>query len=400
MVASAFHVDSSLLGKVIDFRHDLHRHPELGYNEKRTSAKVQDWLASYGIEFKGGLALGTGVLGYLPATSNPETAPTIALRADMDALPILEATGVEYTSSYDGVMHACGHDGHTSILAGVAAILKNTAERPNNLLFVFQPAEEGGAGGRRMVEDGVLTGKIFGKPADMIFGLHGFSNLDVGQVSTRDGAMMAATSNLHIKVKGVGGHAAAPHVCVDPVVCASQIIVSLQSIVSRGTDPLESLVISVPMFLAGSAHNVIPVEAELTGTIRTLKDETQRFALRRIEELVHGTASAYGCTAELSFGDDNYPVTSNDVNAAARFRRVITGTHGVELMPDCVPVMGGEDFSFYGQSGVPACFYWLGLRVPGTDSYPNVHTPDFNFNDDAIAVGINAMVSLALDPNL
>lgn len=249
-----------------------------------------------------------------------------------------------------------------------------------------------------MVEEGVLTGKLLGKPADMIYGLHGFSNLEVGQVSTCDGSMMAATSNLHIKIHGKGGHAASPHVCVDPVVCASHLIVALQTIVSRGTDPLDSLVISVPMFHAGSAHNVIPLEAELTGTVRTLKTETQDFARRRIEEVVHGVTAAFGCTYDLSFGDDNYPVTSNDPLAAGRFRRIIKDTEGVELMPDCVPVMGGEDFSFYGQSGVPACFYWLGLRVPGTESYPNVHTPVFNFNDDAIPVGIRAMLALALDP--
>lgn len=398
MVSPAFRLDSGLLQQVADFRHDLHRHPELGYKETRTSEKVQTWLTALGIEFKAGLALGTGILGYLPATTNPATAPTIALRADMDALPIVEATGLDYSSVYPGVMHACGHDGHTSVLAGTAAALAKTAERPNNILFVFQPAEEGGAGGRRMVEDGVLTGKLLGKAADMIFGLHGYSSLDVGQVCTCDGPMLAATSNLNIRVKGVGGHAASPHVCVDPVVCASHIVVALQTIVSRGTDPLDSLVISVPMFHAGTAHNVIPVEVELTGTIRTLKDETQKFAWRRIEELVHGIAAGLGCTAEVDFGDDNYPVTLNDPVAAARFRSIVNKTEGVELMPDCLPIMGGEDFSFYGQSGVPACFYWLGLRVPGTDSYPNVHTPEFNFNDAALEVGIRAMLSLALEP--
>ncbi len=396
MIAIEPLLDSELLGQVTNLRHDLHANPELGYNEVRTSGKVREWLSELGVGFKADLAGGTGVLGFLPATENLGSAPTIALRADMDALPIKESTGRPYTSKNDGIMHACGHDGHTSILSGAAAVLSRTSERKNNVLFLFQPAEEGGAGGKRMVQEGALTGKIIGKPADMIYGLHGFGGLSVGQVATCDGAMLASADEFWIDVSGKGGHAAQPHTGIDPVVVAAQIVVSLQTIVSRNVDPLDSLVISVPMFHAGTAHNVIPHVAQLHGTLRTLRTETRSYAMRRIEEVITGIASAAGCIAALRYGDHGYPVTLNDPKSAARFRRLIGETEGVQLMPDTAPIMGAEDFSFYGESGVPACFYWLGLKKDESHIYPNFHTPEFDFNDDALRVGIKAMVKLAL----
>lgn len=383
---------SADLPRIRDIRHDLHAHPELGYQEVRTSGVVKRELTEAGIEHIGGLALGTGVLAYLPATV--ANAPTVALRADMDALPIREKTGVSYASTNEGVMHACGHDGHTSIMIGTARVLSKLPERPNNLLFIFQPAEEGGAGGRRMCEDGALAGTVLGKRADIIFGLHGYPGLPVGQVGTRTGSMMASADEFRITVTGRGGHAAMPHTGIDPIVVASQIVVALQTIASRGVNPLDSIVVTIGEFHAGSAHNVIPDTVELHGTLRTLLAETRTYGERRVTEIATGVAAALGATAEVQFLG-GYPVTRNDAGAADRFRRVASETLPGGLAPDVSPTMGAEDFSFYGDHA-PACFYWLGILPKGADTYPNLHAPEFDFNDDAIEVGMRAMAALAL----
>jgi amidohydrolase len=380
------------LSHIVDIRHDLHAHPELGYGEERTSGVVKRELAAAGIEFVGGLAKGTGVLGYLPATT--PNARTIALRADMDALPIKEATGLAYASKHEGVMHACGHDGHTSIMIGTARLLSKTAERPNNVLFIFQPAEEGGAGGRAMCEDGVLAGSLIGKKADMIFGLHGFPGLHVGQMATRTGSMMASADEFRIHVKGKGGHAAMPHMGIDPIVAASHIVVALQSIASRNINPLDSIVVTIGEFTGGTAHNVIPDRVELHGTLRTLLPETRAYGEKRVTEIAIGVAAALGASAEVEFLG-GYPVTCNDAEATDRFRRIVSETFETGLAPDTAPVMGAEDFSFYGDHA-PACFYWLGILPPGQNGYANLHAPEFDFNDAAIPVGIRAMAALAL----
>lgn len=373
---------------LVGLRHDLHAHPELGYEEVRTSGVVRQELEAIGVQFQGDLAGGTGVLGYLPATGDPATAQTVALRADMDALPIQENTGKSYASTSPGKMHACGHDGHTTVLVGAARALAQL-DRPNNVLLVFQPAEEGGAGGRKMCEDGVLDGRVLGRPADRIFGLHGYPGLKVGQVSTVDGPMLAAADMIHLKVIGKGGHAAMPHTGIDPIVVASHIISASQTIASRNLDPLDELVVTFAQFHAGTAHNIIPGVAELHGTVRTLKPETRRMAEERLGELARGIAAAFGASVEFVY-EHGYPVTFNDVDMAAHFREVV----GEDLQPDQPPVMGGEDFSFYGQH-VPACFYWLGLVPSGQEGYANLHAPEFDFNDDAIAVGVRAMCRLA-----
>jgi len=380
------------LPHITEIRHDIHAHPELGYEERRTSEVVQRELTACGVQFKAGLAKGTGVLGYLPATK--PASRTIALRADMDALPIEENTQASYTSTKQGVMHACGHDGHTSILIGVARALSKVEERPNNILFLFQPAEEGGAGGRAMCEDGALDGSVLGTRADLVFGLHGNPYLRVGQVGTREGAMMASTDEFRIHVRGRGGHAAMPHTVIDPVVIGSHIIVALQTIASRGLDPLDSIVVSIPKFHAGTAHNVIPDTAELHGTLRTLRPETRAFGERRIHEIATDVARALGAVADVQFVQ-GYPVTCNERTATAHFRQIMRDTFRDALTPDVPPVMGGEDFSFYGEHA-PACFYWLGIMPPGQSSYPNLHSPEFDFNDAALETGIRAMTALAL----
>ncbi|AIE86799.1 M20 metallopeptidase family protein [Fimbriimonas ginsengisoli] len=380
----------------VEIRHDLHRHPELGYAETRTSGVVRNHLESQKIDLCGNLAGGTGVLGYLPATTNPEGARTIALRADMDALPIVEETGAEYQSTNRGVMHACGHDGHTTILMATARALSQMPERPNNVLFVFQPAEEGGAGGDRMCKEGVLNGRLMGKTADVIYGLHGNPWIELGHVSTRNGPLMASATELHITISGKGSHAAYPHLGIDPIVVASHVITALQTIASRSVDPLDSVVVTIGKVEAGLAHNVIPEKAHLSGTVRTLQDSTFALVKSRIVEIVRNVAAAFGAQGEAEFLG-SYPVTFNHTEPTDRFREVARATLGSQFVhEEAAPSMGAEDFSFYGRE-VPACFYFLGLRSPEQTTYPNLHSPRFDFNDAAIPVGVELMCELALN---
>lgn len=394
-MAAAPTLESTELQRLTDIRHDLHSHPELGYQEERTSAVVQQELTEAKIEFKAGLAGGTGVLGYLPASRSPESAPTIALRADMDALPILEATGLPYASQTPGKMHACGHDGHTTILIGTARALAQNPSRPNNVLFVFQPAEEGGGGGKRMCDDGVLQGKVLGRTSHRIFGLHCWPSLDLGKLVTRTGAFMASADGFTLTVTGVGGHAAMPHMTVDPIVISSHIITALQTIASRTVSPLDSVVVTIGKLEAGTAGNVIPNEANMIGTLRTLKPETRELGKRKVEEICEGVARSLGGSAKVNW-HYSYPVTYNNAEAAADLRRVLKpAMNGGLVDEDVEPVMGAEDFSFYGAE-VPACFYWMGIKDPAKEEFISVHHPKFNFNDEAIPIGIQAMTALAL----
>ena len=382
------------LTDLVELRHDLHRHPELGYEEFRTSGIVRDRLTASGVEVVDSLAGGTGVLGHLPGTD----ADSIALRADMDALPIHEETGLVYASENEGRMHACGHDGHTTILLGTARVLSRYAQEatlPRGVTFVFQPAEEGGAGGRRMCEDGALDGSRIGTPVRSIYGLHGHVESTVGVVSSRVGPMLAAADEIEITISGRGGHAAMPHTCADPVVCAAAMIQALQSLVSRDTDPLDSSVISITQMEAGDAFNVIPDQVHLGGTVRTLHAETRDRIEERIGVVATGIASAHGCQATVNF-IRGYPVTRNDASAVARFQECAAECLGPErVAPLEHPVMGGEDFSFYGEL-VPACFFFLGLRPQDHDSMPNLHNARFDFNDEAISTGIEVFCRLAL----
>ncbi|MHC4948590.1 MAG: M20 metallopeptidase family protein [Planctomycetota bacterium] len=381
------------LPELIAIRHDLHAHPELGYAEHRTSGVVQRELERAGIEHRAGLAQGTGVLGSLPGRAEQ----AVGLRADMDALPIEELTGAEYASTNPGVMHACGHDGHTTVLIGAARVLARLArehELPRPVTFVFQPAEEGGGGGRRMVEDGCLHGSIVGPPVETMFGLHGWPTLALGHVATRPGPMLAAADRFDVTVRGTGCHAAYPHVGRDPVLAGAAIVQAVQQIAARNVGPLDSIVVSVTQFHGGTTHNIIPGEVHLTGTVRTLLPETQDLARERLRLVVRNVAAAHGCDAELEY-HVGYPVTLNHPDAVEAFR----AEAGAALGPDRVaaldhPVMGGEDFAFYGQV-VPACFFALGLIPPGRDRMPDLHQPDFDFNDDAIPTGIEVFVRLA-----
>ena len=380
---------------LVEIRHDLHAHPQIRFEETYASALVQKNLAALGIEFRAGLAKGTGVLGYLPATENPEGAQTIALRADMDALPIHEETGKPYARTIPGRMHACGHDGHTTILLGVAERLSKASHRPNNVLFVFQPAEEGGAGGDLMVKDGCLNGSLLGKKADFMFGLHGWTSVKLGHVATRVGALMASTDEFFVEMVGQGGHAAAPELSRDPIVAIAQFVTSVQQIASRNVDPFEQIVVTVGQIHGGAANNVIPMSAMVHGTIRTMNPEVRLMASERLRAVAHGVAAACNVSAEVTI-NEGYPVVINEASAVERFLRVAKDTLGEQFVSDdAKPTMGGEDFAYYGAE-CPCCFYQLGLIPDGQDSYASVHTPHFDFNDDALVVGVQLMTALAL----
>ncbi len=389
---------ASALPELVSFRHDLHRHPELCYQEERTSARVCEALDALGIAYKAGIA-GTGVLSYLPATCST-AGEAVGLRADMDALPMTECTGKPYASEVPGLMHACGHDGHTTILLGAASVLSALEERPNPVAFFFQPAEEGGAGGKRMCDEGCLLGEEgggIGARVSRVFGLHGWPDVPVGQVATRAGALLAATDDFVVRVCGVGGHAAYPHQTVDPVLAAAQVICALQSIVSRNIEPTDPIVVTVAKVSGGTASNVIPGSVELAGTVRTISTETRRRARERFYSVVEQTAGAMGCCAEISW-HEGYPVTYNDAGLTEQFfgvARDALGTERVEVTAH--PTLGGEDFSYYGQH-VPACFFLLGLLPKGGDpaTTPKLHQADFDFNDDAIEIGVELMCRLAM----
>ncbi len=383
-----------LIPEFVSIRRDLHANPELGYDEKRTSKVIQDFLKTNNIKFASGLAKGTGVLGHLPG-ANTEA---IALRADIDALPILEENSFDWKSVNKGCMHACGHDGHTAILLGAAKVLSLIAkehELPNPVSFVFQPAEEGGGGGEQMVLDGCLDGSVLGPKVKMMFGLHGWPQLELGHVATRIGPMLAADIGIEVTIQGIGGHAAFPYLCDDPIICGAQIVSSLQQIASRNTDPLDSLVVSITQFHAGTTHNIIPEEVKLSGTIRYLQQETGAMAKERFIEIVENVAKAHRCKAEIRL-HDGYPVTKNHPDATEKFFEVANKTIDSKMVSEFEkPVMGGEDFSYYCQE-VPSCFFALGLLPKGAQEMAALHQPTFDFNDEALATGIRIFCALAL----
>lgn len=384
------------LTELVAIRHDLHAHPELGYEEKRTSGVVRRELEKAGIDFAPDLAGGTGVLGHIPGGKNG--AKAIGLRADMDALRILEQTGAEHASKTPGIMHACGHDGHTTILIGAARVLAKVAKQqtlPRPVTFVFQPAEEGGAGGQKMVQEGCLDGSIIGPPIEHMFGLHGWPQLALGSVTTRNGPMLAAADMFEITVRGTGAHAAFPHTGRDSLLAGALIVTALQQIASRNANPLDAVVVSVTQFHGGTAHNVIPSEVKLGGTVRTLLPETQQLAQDRLREIAMNIAEAHGCEASVEY-QLGYPVTRNDPEAVAIFIATAKEALGEERVPPMEhPVMGGEDFSYYCHE-VPSCFFALGLIPPGKSSMPELHQPNFDFNDEAIPIGIELFCRLVL----
>jgi amidohydrolase len=389
---------ASELEGLVRIRRDLHQHPELSNQERRTSKVVQRELAAMGIPFKAGVGGGTGIVAYIAASKAAGNAkPAVGLRADMDALPIEEATGKPYSSTVPGVMHACGHDGHTTMLLGAARVLLKM-DRPHPVTLVFQPAEEDGGGAEKMCAAGALAGESgggLGAPVGRMYGLHGWPQLDLGKVATRPGPLLAATDDFDVRIVGVGGHAAYPHLCKDPIVAASAVVIALQTLVSRGIAPYDAGVLTVGQFLAGTANNIIPDSARLVGTVRTLTPELRKTAKTRFFEIVQGVAAGHGCRAEINW-HEGYPVTMNDAAEAERVMGVAAGAFGAgRLVRIEHPTMGGEDFSYYGHH-VPACFFFLGLRPQGLERYPALHQPDFDFNDEALPTGVEMLCRLGV----
>jgi amidohydrolase len=378
---------ADLHGEITAWRRDLHAHPELLYDVHRTAASVAEKLKSFGCdEVVTGIGR-TGVVGVIRGSRHTGAGPgrVIGLRADMDALPIEEATGLAYQSTVPGKMHACGHDGHTAMLLGAARYLTETRNFAGTAVVIFQPAEEGGAGGKAMVEDGLMDRFCI----EEVYGMHNYPGLPVGEFAIRPGPLMAAADRLTIEIEGKGGHAARPHIAIDTVLVGAQIINQIQSIVARNVDPLQSAVVSICMFQAGSTDNVIPQTAHLRGTARSLVPEVRDVLERRLHEVVEGTARLYGAKAKLTYKRD-YPVTKNHVREAAFAVTVASQIVGHDHVDDNVaPVMGAEDFSFM-LNARPGAFIFV-----GNGDSAGLHHPAYDFNDEVIPIGTSYWVKLA-----
>jgi len=372
---------------IVQIRRQLHRFPELMYEEVKTSELVRRTLDELDVAYRFPIAE-TGVL----ATLGTGDGPCVALRADMDALPIHEESDVEFRSEHDGKMHACGHDCHTAMLLGAARLLKERErEIKGTIKLIFQPAEEGGAGGLRMRNQGVLDDP----PVQRILGLHVWPQLPVGSFGSKAGPFLAATCHIEMTIRGQGGHAAMPHLTVDPVVAAAKIITELQTIISRELDPLDAGVISITAVHGGSAFNVIPETMHLTGTARALSMETLVHLKQRVSEIATQVAAAHRCEVTVAFPGDDYPATVNDAecwNVARALATELTSEQQVEELP---AVMGGEDFAFYTEQ-VPGCFVALGVRNEQQGATFGLHHPRFTVDEDALPLGSALHVSFAM----
>ena len=374
---------ADLHDEITAWRRDLHAHPELQYDVHRTAASVAEKLKAFGCdEVVTGIGR-TGVVGVIRGRKGG-AAKTIGLRADMDALPIEEATGLPYKSTVPGKMHACGHDGHTAMLLGAARYLAETRNFTGTAVVIFQPAEEGGAGGKAMLDDGMMD--RFG--ITEVYGMHNYPGLPLGQFALREGPLMAAADHLSIDIEGKGGHAARPHFSVDTVLVGAQIINNIQSVVSRNVDPLEAAVVSICMFHAGNTDNVIPQTAKLRGTARSLDPAVQDLLEKRLHEVVEATAKLHGAKATLNYRR-GYPVLKNHAVQTEFAAAVAAGIAGKDKVDTNVaPVMGAEDFSFMLNTR-PGAFIFV-----GNGDSAGLHHPSYNFNDEAIPVGTSYWVKL------
>jgi len=369
--------------EITAWRHDIHAHPELLYDVHRTAATVAEKLKAFGCdEVVTGIGR-TGVVGVIRG-NRANSRKVIGLRADMDALPIEEATNLPYKSTVPGKMHACGHDGHTAMLLGAARYLAETRNFAGTAVMIFQPAEEGGGGAKAMIKDGLLD--RFG--VEEVFGMHNYPGLPVGTFAIRPGPLMAAADRLIIEIEGRGGHAARPHLSIDTVLVGAQIINQIQSIVARNIDPLDAAVISMCVFQAGTTDNVIPQTALLRGTARSFDPDVRDTLEQRLRDVVEGTARLYGATAKLTYRRD-YPVTRNHDRQTA-FAASVAGevVGGAQVDTAIAPVMGAEDFSFMLEAR-PGAFIFV-----GNGESAGLHHPAYNFNDEVIPVGTSYWVRL------
>ena len=370
---------AELQDEVAAWRRKLHENPELMFDVHGTAAFVAEKLKEFGVD---DIVTGLGRTGVVGIIKGNRPGRTIGLRADMDALPISEQSGRPWASRTPGKMHACGHDGHTAMLLGAARYLAETRNFAGSVAVIFQPAEEGGGGGNEMVKDGMM--ERFG--IEEVYGMHNLPGLPVGHFVMRPGPIMAATDEFIITVKGLGGHAAMPNRGVDPVLIGAQIVTALQTIASRNVDPLDAVVVSVTKFNAGHAHNVIPNEAVLAGTVRTLTEETRDLAEVRLKQIAEGIAAAQGASASIWY-DRNYPVTFNhatETGHAAEAARNVSD----HVRTDVNPTMGGEDFSYMLQAR-PGAFIFM-----GNGDTASLHHPEYDFNDEAIPHGISYWVKI------
>jgi amidohydrolase len=374
----------SLQEQLVDWRRHLHRFPELGFKEHLTAAFVQEKLTAWGVAYQSGIA-GTGILATL---SGHKPGPVFAIRADMDALPIQEENEVPYRSCHDGIMHACGHDGHTAIALGTAYFLSQHPETfCGTLKIIFQPAEEGPGGAEPMIAAGVLKNP----DVESIIGLHLWNNLPLGTVGVRSGPLMAAVELFDCTIQGRGGHGAIPQQTVDAVVVGAQVVTALQSIVARNVNPLEAAVVTVGKFQSGAAHNVIADTADLSGTVRYFNPALGDLLPKRIEAIIAGICQSYGATYQLNYYK-LYPPVINDSTIANLIRSaaesVVETPAGVT--PEC-QTMGGEDMSYFLQA-VPGCYFFLGSANPERDlAYPH-HHPRFDFDERALGMGVELFV--------
>jgi amidohydrolase len=379
---------AQLTDTVVTLRRTLHRWPELGFQEERTGALVADHLRGLGLEVQTGLAQ-TGVLGILRGSGEGKT---ILLRADMDGLPIQEATSAPYASQHPGVMHACGHDGHTAILLAVASLLSEQRQRfSGTVKFAFQPAEELPPGGAK----GMIAAGVLEHPGvDAVFGLHLWNSLPVGTIGVDAGPIMASVDRFDVIIKGIGGHGAYPHTSVDPIVIGSQVVTALQSVVSREIPPLAAVVVTVGRFQAGTAFNVIPSQAEISGTVRTVDAQIRQDMPDRLERVIRGIATAMRAACEFTY-DFGYPVTVNDASKAAFARQIAAGIVGEPNVLPAGMTMGAEDMSYFLQA-VPGCYLRLGSGNPAKGLTHSHHSALFDFDEAALPIGVELLTRLTL----
>lgn len=371
-----------LIEPLVAFRRDIHTHPELGFAEHRTAARIADALRAIGLEVHEGIG-GTGLVGVLKAGTSTRS---IGLRADMDALPIHEQTNLPYASRTPGVFHGCGHDGHVAMLLGAARHLARTKRFDGTVNFIFQPAEEGLGGARAMVEEGLF--ERF--PCDRVFALHNWPDLPAGTIATRPGPIMGAADKFEILLEGRGGHAAIPHDTPDAILAASDLVMQLNSIVSRRIPPMASAVLSVTQVAGGHAHNVIPAEVRVGGTVRTFDPAVQDRIEQSLRQIAQGVALAHGVSATVSY-DRYYPATINDADAAEAALEIAGTVAKAELAPE--PAFTSEDFSFMLQA-CRGAYIWLGQGRGEGEGHVPLHHPHYDFNDTVLPTGISLHVAL------